>query len=675
MLGTISLTIHSIAIITLSLRKIKMKLFFFILTTLLYISLVSMYSVLKLQAKVFLTSLVSPRYSTANHNVITVLYPPHHGFTYSTDDPILVENKYFSYFPQIFSLDDTSLLVELNLACKPITYGYSFEEGNIKFPPYTYPKCSAVNKQDDSFIHIDRKNEKLYMDCPGSSGSFIKGPIDNNRLIQYPEGILWTRENYYSPINSSKLEYALGSCGALDYQQGTMMPIFNQTLFNISKSKVTEKPKILFFLTLDSLSRRHFFRKLPSVIDLLNNFHNVYPNFTVHDFKLHNILGEDSIGNQGPIFAGKKKFTRNSGNRNIDYYGESALWNILRKKGFISLLGFDDCDFNFPRSMGQNPKADYKVRQFYCAVQHLSHISSEEWYKKQRCLGGHLIHYYLLNYTMNLVRMYEGTNIWIYLHLNAAHDGNGQHAATLNDDIKEFLEGFLNEFQQNSDIAIFMQGDHGMRYGEWYDRVEAYQETKLPGLFLITSKSLLEQYPFSYHALSINSQRFTSKLDLRETILSLAGIKEKTPYSNDLVSHSILKSRTCRNTGTEPLLCSCSQMTEIKSFGDKMQSLLNQLRTYSENIVNSLAYSNSAYQLRKFCRKILLDKVKRVYHIDINNVNEIFKVEFGTSIDKKFRLEVDFYIASDRERSDLTNDNFKSQSLIVNGFPSLAKVI
>ena len=452
----------------------------------LYLSVALLYFSFKHEIKSYLETFLIPLCSIKNPKIIAVFYSPILGFTYSPDDPIPISNTNFNYTPQIFSIDDTSNLKAVNLACKPISFGYSIEDGNARFPPYTYPKCSNVWGQNDTYLHIDRESQSLYMDCPQNFGSLIKGPIQNNRFMQQPEGAIWDLEQYDKPIDASKLEYGLGSCGrATNYQQGAMVPIFNETLFNLSKAKTNGKPKILFFLSLDSLSRRHYFRKLPSVIDLFNNFSTIFPNFTVHDFKLHNILGEDTIGNQVPILGGKDKFVRDSGNKNIDYLGESALWNILRDKGYISLLGLDDCDFNFPRSIGQNPRADYKVRQFYCAVELLSRVSAEEINQGQRCLGGHQTHYYMLNYTMSLVKMYEGSNIWIYLHLNAAHDGLGQHAATLNDDIREFLIDFLGKFQEKSDIAIFLNGDHGMRYGEWYTESRPIKKPNFLGYFLL----------------------------------------------------------------------------------------------------------------------------------------------------------------------------------------------
>jgi hypothetical protein len=49
--------------------------------------------------------------------------------------------------------------------------------------------------------------------------------------------------------------------------------------------------------TLDSLSRRHFFRKLPQTVDYLNELAEDGSGFKVYDFKVHNVIGADTAEN------------------------------------------------------------------------------------------------------------------------------------------------------------------------------------------------------------------------------------------------------------------------------------------------------------------------------------------------------------------------------------------
>ena len=243
----------------------------------------------------------------------------------------LIHNDDFDYIPEYFELDNTEKLKELNLACMPDNFGYSKEEGEKFFPHYGYPKCSEVTHQNDTYIHIDRDKNILYMDCPdGNKGRYLTGPVDNRKVV-YSEEIIdkWNLKKYNGPADASNVEFALGSCSEEEetFMQGTMVPIFKESVYKEAIKHVTDKPKIIYFLTLDSMSRRHTFRKTPQIIDYLNSL-NFDPesNYSVFDFKLHNILGSNSIANQIPIFGGKNKFVKSfPGDQNIDYIGNTSL--------------------------------------------------------------------------------------------------------------------------------------------------------------------------------------------------------------------------------------------------------------------------------------------------------------------------------------------------------------
>ena len=60
------------------------------------------------------------------------------------------------------------------------------------------------------------------------------------------------------------------------------------------------------------------------------------------------------------------------------------------------------------------------------------------------------------------------------MHLNAAHEATGLHAETLDNDVAEFLKNYLSEFGETNDVVIFLQADHGMRYGNWFKDLSAY---------------------------------------------------------------------------------------------------------------------------------------------------------------------------------------------------------
>ena len=644
-----------------------MKLFYLSLLFLIILYCFDGYLEYKFEISKFWSEKTPKKYTTTNKKVKTVTSEsfPTAKPSDDTTNPLL--NEDFNYNPSPFSLDDTENLRTLGLSCLPESFGYSKERGEIVFPYHKYPKCSEVNNQTDSYMHIDRKNNVLYMNCPnGNHGKLLTGPVDERKILKSNELANEWRVDYYSAIiNSTNIEFGLGTCEDDDnFMQAAMTPIFNEKAYNESKAKLTKKPRIILFLTLDSLSRRHSFRKIPSVIDFLNSLNLNNTDYSVFDYKLHNVLGPDSISNQVPIFGGLDSFKPEfSGNQNIDNLGNTSLWHILREKGYVSLFGLENCDNYFPSSIGRIPKVDYAVGPFYCAVQKYTSMSFDKEYAlTQRCLGGHQTHYYILNYTQTMMDMNRGTNMWLYLHLNAAHEATGLHAATLNDDIKDFLQDILNKFGKDHEFFIYLNADHGMRYGNWYKDLEAYQENKLPSLFIIASKSLLNQYPYSYHSLLTNSERLTSKLDLRETTLYLADVIETTPKSINLLNKIAKKSRVCDELGIEPWDCSCMPMVEITSPTEDIRKLLDFLKDLAENVINSMSYSDPKYPIGKVCEKIVLDKIDKIYHVGVSNIHEFFKLEIFSNTQKEMKFQINYFLVSDGFKMQRLSYQYRSET-------------
>lgn len=619
-----------------------------------------------------ISTITPPLYSSSNPKVCTVTDSSYTPSRPSKDESTPIPNSQFTYSPSPFEIDDTEKLRTLGLSCMPDSFGYSIEQGQSVFPYHGYPKCSVLNNQNDTYFHIDRINNVLYMDCPGGNrGKIVTGPVDDKKLAKGAEIYdKWKVKKYNGEESAEGVEYGLATCeDDNEYMQASLVPIFNETAFNISKSKLVAKPRIIFFLTLDSMSRRHTFRKTPRIIDLLNNLNsNSSSKYSAFDFKLHNILGPDSISNQVPIFGGLDRFASEfTGNQNIDRLGDAALWNILRDKGYVTLLGLENCDNYFPGALGRKPQVDYAVNPFYCAVQKYTPTRFDKYYElQQRCLGGHQTHWYILNYTRTVAEYNRGTNMFLYNHLNSAHEASGLHAETLNDDVTEFLEEFLESFGKDHEIFLYLNADHGMRYGNWYKDLDAYTEQKLPSLFIIADKSLLDQYPYSYYSLATNSQRLTSKLDLRETTLFLAGVIEKTPYSVNLLEELSPVKRLCEHVGIKAWDCSCIKMSEISEPNKQIKDVVEILKNYAEDLINSASYQHPLYPLGSVCKKVVLENITKIYHVNINNVNEYFKLEIISSSRKGMKFQINYTLMSDNTNKERSRFQYRYENYAYN---------
>ena len=57
--------------------------------------------------------------------------------------------------------------------------------------------------------------------------------------------------------------------------------------------------------------------------------------------------------------------------------------------------------------------------------------------------------------------------------------------------IDEDLTWFLSQILDDNSV-VFLEADHGMRYGDWYSSQEAFAESKLPVLFFIGPTAVLD---------------------------------------------------------------------------------------------------------------------------------------------------------------------------------------
>ena len=208
-----------------------------------------------------------------------------------------------------FEIDDSEELKKANLSCIPETFGYSKKKGNLVFPEYKYPSCK---KSSSPLINLNYLNNTFSMKCPRETeGIYLLEPENLQRSlhIQTEYKNKWKIKTYKGQTEIETEEYAFAGCGD-ELTHASYYPRFNQTVYNstltrmqeiASKTLTFKKPQIVFFLTIDSYSRRHFYRKLPETVSYLSSLKN--SSYSVFDFKLHNVYGSSSIDNMFPVFS------------------------------------------------------------------------------------------------------------------------------------------------------------------------------------------------------------------------------------------------------------------------------------------------------------------------------------------------------------------------------------
>ena len=117
-------------------------------------------------------------------------------------------------------------------------------------------------------------------------------------------------------------------------------------------------------------------------------------------------------------------------------------------------------------------------------------------------------------------------------------------------ELPNFLEKILT-----TNTILFLEADHGMRYGDWYTEETAHYEMKLPAFFIVAPTQILNGIKMSYSTLYYNSFLLTGKYDIRHSILGIVKrmFNTKVDWAGgvDLFKKRIDPNRTCKDLDIE----------------------------------------------------------------------------------------------------------------------------
>lgn len=512
------------------------------------------------------------------------------------------------------------------MQCKPTTFGYTLAQAEVKFPLYAYPECSSR----PNFTPVPSTLDSHFqMNC--SEGTYFAGPQDKHLFASTQDSAdLYSHKGqYHGPVElPADTEFVFGSCNSTDYEAVHYRPVYDPRLHAALRLKQDSghRPRQVLVLTLDSFSRRHFYSKLPRTLELLRSLDE---DFEVTDFRLHNVAGDNSIDNVLPLF------TEGIDKQSIKGRGVSSslngrgMWSVFRRAGYLTLLGFEDCDDDEVKYLGRTQDVHILMRQFFCAATMLTSYSDATLNLKQRCIGSEQSHWYALQYLLDVTEMYGDVSQWMYLHINTAHEASGRHAQTLDGDLTDFLQAFLG--RRSHDVAVVLMGDHGMRYGDWRFTLEAILEHRLPALFTILSNTLVDTEVKAN--LQANSLRLVTKQDLRATVLGLGGHVDKSPKGVDLLRAMVPKSRSCESADIDFRYCSCYAITEFRgqTLTDHSETSKLGLLLMKEAVayVHSLTYARTDMAKGFVCQPLLRPSLEAVYQIGLPS-NDNIRIDFSS---------------------------------------------
>ena len=227
------------------------------------------------------------------------------------------------------------------ILCIPETFGYNQKEADELFPYKKFEDCENLLPTKRKIMSLDLKHNLLTMNCTGFDydGKYVLGESSKTEMLGLRPFNNPFKE-YNKPATLTDEEYAYATCDKdkkqflenVEYHHRAKKEVLNRTSH--------QDPVIILSLTLDSVSRRSFYRRMNKTVDYLNSIHSSYQ---VFDMKIHNVMGEYSADNIMPQLLGDVSFKMFRETVTKDFYYDRAIWKFAKEKGFASLFIEEGC--------------------------------------------------------------------------------------------------------------------------------------------------------------------------------------------------------------------------------------------------------------------------------------------------------------------------------------------
>jgi hypothetical protein len=366
-------------------------------------------------------------------------------------------------------------------------------------------------------------------------------------------------------------------------------------------------------LYIDSLSRRHFFRKFPRTTALLNRIYKsknknerkkkkknkgsngateqqttaaaaaTTSTSEIFQFFRYHAVSKTTKVNVQAMFVGAQGDAQS--------HERSVLWEQFSRNGFVTAHIDNSC---------QDFSAKYQQRTSRIAHEFVPLFCDPEYYLpgkhhglwhgpfavRRRCLKGEHVHSYLFEYLREFSAAYTDVPTFAFTAFTEAHEPTGEVVGLLDADLHAYLaelernEALQRRGELDVDVpslrntAVLLVADHGLHLGLMSGLgVELVKYENMYALFdLVLPAWFLEQQPQLRRTLRANEQALVTPCDVFETLRSLIRLGGDARLAraqriglekrNDAFAYSVLDervpaTRTCLDAMIPPRLCRC----------------------------------------------------------------------------------------------------------------------
>lgn len=352
----------------------------------------------------------------------------------------------------------------------------------------------------------------------------------------------------------------------------------NETLIEKMKQIRAKNPQLkrpnVLLLMIDSLSRPHFFRKMPKTAEYLEIFFNEknqkqkmkgYQFFRFHSLRQHHMANLLALR-----------------------YDDREFWeaihhwerfeNNFKDEGYITATASAKCEIDeldISRNYKSKKYADRRPLdyEFFAASCDPNATPSNQSYSYlkgpfsefRRCVYSKDSFQHQFDFTYNFWKTYQDQPKVQMVTLMDGHEFTGELPVYLDQYLPNFLEKMKNEgLLENS--LVFIMSDHGNNANLFFKgTTSGRNELANPFFALLMSQNNVERFDKSA---KVNQQRLISFHDVNRVLNELVGVKKEYKGMNFLL-REVEESRTCGDAMIPPRFCRCIHGKKIKRMHEK----------------------------------------------------------------------------------------------------------
>lgn len=326
-----------------------------------------------------------------------------------------------------------------------------------------------------------------------------------------------------------------------------------------NNKELKKRPNVLVLL-IDSLSRQHFFRKMPKTAAYFENyFERKEPGFEAYQFfRFHAVSRKDY-----PNLLTMRYDSR-------EFWEALHPWHRFetnyKDEGWVTSTSTGKCEVNEldlrdEENGKKYPSKDPLDYEFYAAacdpnatpIEDPFQVFKGPFSEFRRCLYGDDSSRYNLDFVYDMWKKYPDMPKLSVVTLLDGHEFTGELPVYLDKHIPDFFEKMKKEGLLEDSIT-FLLSDHGNNANLLFKNTKSgLNELSNPFLMMMLSKNNADVYG---KTLKNNEQKLLSMHDVNRVLNEIAGAKQEFVGWNYML-HEIEDDRTCGDANIPPAICRC----------------------------------------------------------------------------------------------------------------------